>query len=359
MSRSIEDIRETPVRHHPRPLTGTALFGFIALAMGAFAPASAQTPSWAPADMLAAAKAETSEITVYGSMNEEEALPFYKIFENATGIKVSYVRASDTGIFSRITIEARARQRTWDLVVTTPVNRLPDEVLLKFDPPEAKALIPQARGPNGRWYGVYANYNTPAYNTNLVKKDQLPKTYDEFLDRKEWAGRVAIDKTDTEWLAGMFAQFGEQRARKLVTDIATTLKPILTDGHLALARAVGAGEYMVALNNYTSLTINVKLAGGPTDFWALDPVVLIFGSLGVNAQAPHPKAALLAANFALSREAQTFLTTRGRLPTRPDVQTNPPGVIDILNQKKISPQIFSADEQKKWNTVFNDIFRPR
>ena len=256
-----------------------ALFGLPMFA----APVSAQTPSWAPADMLAAAKAETAEITVYGSMNEEEAFPFYKIFENATGIKVGYVRANDTAILSRIAIEARARQRTWDLVITTPVNRLPDEVLLKFEPPQAKGLIPQARGPNGRWYGVYANYNTPAYNTNLVKKETLPKTYDEFLAHKEWAGRVAIYKGDTEWLAAMFEKYGEQRARKLLQDLATTLKPVLTDGHLALARAVGAGEYMVALNNYTSLTINVKLAGAPTDFWALDPVALIFGTLGVNA----------------------------------------------------------------------------
>src|SRR5438876_12282706 len=111
-------------------------------------PVSAQTPSVAPADMLAAAKVDTAEITVYGSMNEEEAFPFYKIFENATGIKVGYVRANDTAILSRIAIEARARQRTWALVITTPVNRLPDEVLLKFEPPQAKGLIPQERGPN-------------------------------------------------------------------------------------------------------------------------------------------------------------------------------------------------------------------
>jgi len=322
-------------------------------------PAGAQAPAWAPADLVAAAKAEGGAMTVYGSMNEQEALPYYKMFEDATGIKVTYVRASDTALFSKILIEHRARQRTWDLVVTTPVNRLPDEVLLQFEPNEAQNVIPQARGPNKRWYGVYANYNTPAYNTNLVKKEQLPKTYEEFLERKEWVGRVAIDKSDTEWLAGIFEYYGEARARKLLGDINTTLKPVLTDGHLALARSVGAGEYMVALNNYTSLTINVKLAGGPTDYWALDPVALIFGSIGVNAQAPHPKAALLAANFVLSREAQTFLTTKGRLPTRPDVATNPPGVIEILHQKKISPQIFAADEQKKWNTVFNDILRPR
>ncbi|MEA2905928.1 MAG: iron(III) transport system substrate-binding protein [Alphaproteobacteria bacterium] len=346
--------------HRPNRLRPVAVLGLLILGAAAVVqPAGAQAPSWASADLLAAAKAEGGTLTVYGSMNEQEALPYYKVFEDATGIKVAYVRASDTALFSRIAIEHRARQRTWDLVVTTPVNRLPDEVLLQFDPPEAAKLIPQARGPNRRWYGVYSNYNSPAYNTNFVKKEQLPKTFEEFLDRKEWVGHVAIDKSDTEWLSAIFAHYGEQRGRKLAQDIATTLKPVLTDGHLLLARSVGAGEYWVAINNYTNLTLNVKLSGAPTDYWALDPVALIFGSVGINSQAPHPKAALLAANFVLSREAQTLLTEQGRLPTRPDVQTNPPGVTEVLHQKKVLPAVFSADEQKKWNNIFLEIFRPR
>jgi len=322
-------------------------------------PAAAQTPAWAPADLLAAAKAEGGAMTVYGSMNEQEALPYYKLFEDATGIKVTYVRASDTALFSRILIEHRARQRTWDLVVTTPVNRLPDEVLAQFEPREAKDVIPQARGPNKRWYGVYANYNTPAYNTNLVKKEDLPKNFEEFLTHKEWAGKIALDRGDTEWLSAIFEHYGEQRGRKLVQDLAATLKPIVTEGHLLLARSVGAGEYAVALNNYTNLTLNVKLAGAPTDFWALDPVALIFGSVGINAQAPHPKTALLATNFVLSQPAQQFLTQFGRLPTRLDVDTNPPGVMQVLHQKKVLSAVYSAEDQKKCNTVFNEILRPR
>jgi iron(III) transport system substrate-binding protein len=340
-------------------MTGITVAGLLALCVAAASPARAQTPSWAPADLLAAAKAEGGMLTVYGSMNEQEALPYYKIFEDATGIKVSYVRASDTALFSRISIEHRARQRTWDLVVTTPVNRLPDEVLLQFDPPEAKNLMPQARGPNRRWYGVYANYNSPGYNTNLIKKEDLPKTYDDFLKHPEWAGKVAIDKSDTEWLSALYAHYGEQKGRKLAQDLAATLKPVLTDGHLALARAVGAGEYAIELNNYTNLIINTKLSGAPSDFWALDPVALIFGSVGVSSQAPHPKSALLAANFVLSRDAQAELTKQGRLPTRSDVPTHPPGVTEILNSKKVIPAVFSADEQKKWSTEFNAIFRPR
>src|SRR5262245_44342173 len=345
----------TPVQHRWTSLT--ALSALVGLCIGA--PAAAQTPAWAPADLLAAAKAEGNAMTVYGSMNEQEALPYYKMFEDATGIKVTYVRASDTALFSRILIEHRARQRTWDLVVTTPVNRLPDEVLLQFEPNQAQNVIAQARGPNKRWYGVYANYNATAYNTNLLKTEHLPKTYEEFLTRKELVGRVAIDKSDTEWLSAIFEHYGQQRGRKLAQDLAMTLKPVLTEGHLLLARSVGAGEYAVALNNYTNLTLNVKLAGAPTDYWALDPVALIFGSVGVNSQAPHPKTALLATNFVLSRHAQQFLTQFGRLPTRLDVDTNPPGVMQALHQKQLLPAVFSADEQKKWNTVFNEIFRPR
>lgn len=350
--------------HHSTSPTGSALSGLLSLCMAAVvAPAVAQAPTqapvWAPPDLLTAAKAEGGTMTVYGSMNEQEALPYYKLFEDATGIKVVYVRASDTALFSRILIEHRARQRTWDLVVTTPVNRLPDEVLLQFEPAQAKDTIAQSHGPNKRWYGVYANYNTPAYNTNLVKKEDLPKTYEDFLTRKEWAGKVAIDKSDTEWLSALFAHYGEQRGRKLAQDLAATLKPILTEGHLLLARSVGAGEYAVALNNYTNLTLNVKLAGAPTDYWPLDPVALIFGSVGINAQAPHPKTALLATNFVLSRQAQHFLTRFGRLPTRLDVETNPPGVMQALHQKKVLPAVFSADEQKRWSGIFNEIFRPR
>jgi len=313
---------------------------------------------WLLPDLAAAAKAEGA-LTVYGSMNEQEALPLWKLFEDATGVKVAYVRASDTQIMAKVAIENRARQRTWDIAFTTTVGRLPADYLVQFDPPEAKALMPLARDPSRRWYGGYANYNAPAYNTNFVKAADLPKTYEGFLAHKEWAGKVAIDDTEIEWLSAVFTHYGEERGRKLVTDLVATLKPVLTDGHLALARSVGAGEYWLALNNYVPLTLNVKMSGGPIDFWALDPVALIFGSVGINTLAPHPKAAQLAANFVLSQEGEKFMTLKGRLPTRPDVPTNPPGVGDILNQRKVIAPSFSGDDQKKWQATFRDLFRSR
>jgi iron(III) transport system substrate-binding protein len=338
--------------------TSTRLAIVSLIGIGMASAAVAQERPWLDQKLFDAAKKEGA-LVVYGSMNEEEALPYYKIFQDATGIKVNYVRTSDTAVMGRIAVEFRAKQHVWDVVMTTPVNRLPDAALAQIDPPEAKGLIPQARDPNRRWYGVYANYNSPAYNTKFIKKEQLPRTYEEFLQRKEWRGRIAIDNGDTEWLMAMFTHYGEARGRKLVQDIVATLDPVVTDGHLALARSVGSGEYWVALNNYTNLAVNVKLAGAPTDFWAIDPVALIFGAVGVAANAPNPNAARLLANFALSREAQLQLSKRGRIPTRTDTPSNPPEVSEALLKQKVVTAVLSAAEQKRWQAEFQTLFRAK
>ena len=100
---------------------------------------------------------------------------------------------------------------------------------------------PAARDPGKRWYGVYANYNSPAYNTQKVKASELPKTYEEFARHKDWAGKVAIDATDNVWLKAMLDYYGEQKGTQVVKDIVAAVQPVLTDGHLAMARSVGAG----------------------------------------------------------------------------------------------------------------------
>ena len=157
----------------------------------------------------------------------------------------------------------------------------------------------------------------------------------------------------------IFAHYGEAKGKKLISDLVSTLKVVVLDGHLAAARAVAAGEYAVALNNYTMLTINMKLSGAPTDFWAMDPVALFFGQVAVNAKAPHPKAALLAANFMLSKEAQAFASKTGRIPTRPDVPSNPPDVVSRLEKAKVLPYSLSGDQIKSSQRTFDELFKKR
>lgn len=338
-----------------RPAAAGAAFLVALTFAGAPAMAQATPHPWLVPALLSAAKSEGA-LTVYGSMNEQEALPLWKQFEDATGIKVNYVRSSDTQIMARVAIEDRARQHTWDVALTTTVPLLPQPYLAPFDPPEAKALLATARDPGQRWYGVYANYNAPAYNTKFVKPADLPKSYADFAARPAWRGTVAIVGTDTEWLYALFSYYGEARARALVKNIVGAVNPALSDGHLALARSVGSGEYRLALNNFLNLTLNVKMSGAPTDYWLLNPVAVIFGAIGINTLAPHPNAAKLAVNFALSRQAQRFITLKGRFPTRPDVPTNPPDIGEQLKPMKTVPVLFSGTDERKWQRTFNELF---
>jgi iron(III) transport system substrate-binding protein len=347
-------LRHTLANASRLALTGLALI--ISLS-----PAVAQAPQsrpWLDPALLAAARAEGT-LTVYSSTNEQEGLPLFKIFEEATGIKVQYVRGSDSVLTSRMTIEFRANQKSYDIVHMTTINKLPPQLLEAYEPAEAKNILPEARDPGKRWYGVYANYNSPAYNSQKVKASDLPTSYEEFAKHKEWAGRVAIDGTDNEWLKAMFEHYGEQKGTQVIKDMVATLKPVVTDGHLAMARATGAGEYAISLNNYVNLSSNVKLAGSPIEIFALDPVALFFGQVAISAKAPSPNAAKLAANFMLSQECQQFLARFGRLPTRSDVKDNPPGTVELLRKKKVITTLLTPEEERGWQRRFAELFKPR
>jgi iron(III) transport system substrate-binding protein len=331
---------------------------FAMLAVGA---AQAQTPqaSWIIPELLAGAQAE-GQVTIYSSTNEQEGLPLWKLYEEATGIKVNYVRGAESPLQAKIALEARTGQQSWDVHNAGTVNMIPENLTLQYEPPNAKDIMPEARDPNKRWYGVYAGYSVPQYNTNLVKPDELPKTFEDFLTRKQWIGKVAIEGTDREWMEAILTFYGRDNGLKLLRDIQATLKPVVLDGHFAMARQIAAGEYPIALMNYSMLTTNLKQQGAPTDYVALDPVHLWFGMVGVNKSAPHPNAAKLAANFLLSREAQEFSAKMGgRVPTRLDVESNPPDLRRRMNEKKVRFVQLSAEQSKESQKLFDEIFKPR
>jgi iron(III) transport system substrate-binding protein len=318
-------------------------------------------PSWlAQLDpkLVEAAKKE-GQLVIYSSTNESEGLPWFKMFEADTGIKVSYIRGSDVQLHSRIAIEHRAKQKAWDIVQTASVQQIPADILAQYDAPEAKHLRSGASARDQRWHGVYTNYNTPAYNTKFVKPEELPRTYAEFAQRPQWAGKVVIDGNDEQWLATLYSHFGDTQAKRMMDEVVSVVKPVVVQGHLAAARAVGAGEYWIALNNYLNLTLNVKLAGQPTDFWVLDPVSQQYGQLGIASNAANPNAARVAANFMLSRESQQFLAKFGRLPTRDDVETNPKGVLEPVMKATVITTMLTPEDGRKWSKVFDDTFRKR
>jgi len=114
------------------------------------------------------------------STNEQEGLPLFKIFRGGDRDqgRIYPQCRFDVDVARRHRISRQSE--AWDLFHTTTVNKLPPPMLTQFEVPEVKNIAPEARDPDKRWYGVYANYNSPAYNTQKVKASDLPRTYEEF-----------------------------------------------------------------------------------------------------------------------------------------------------------------------------------
>ena len=311
---------------------------------------------WLDPSLLAEAQKEGA-VTIFSSINEEEELPLLQIFQAATRIKADYIRGADASLMSRITVEKRAGKESWDVIEIQAVEGLPKEWRLQFSPSEAAHLVDGAKDPENRWFGNFIVYHTPAYNTAHVAKESLPQSYADFAQHPEWAGHVGIDSTDRNWLAGLVGFYGEQKGMALARGIAVTLHPALYKGHLALARAVGSGEYWIALNNYVNLTLNAVLAGDPEDWWILEPVVVTYGEVAANAKAPHPAAAKLLVNFMISAEAQAMRTKAGRIPSRLDVVSNPPGILERFAAKQRVSGALAPEQDAKWQKTFNEIFK--
>ena len=53
-------------------------------------------------------------------------------------------------------------------------------------------LNPAALTAHGEWTGTRYNVFVSAYNTNLIKRDSLPKSYDDLADPK-WKGGLGIN----------------------------------------------------------------------------------------------------------------------------------------------------------------------
>jgi len=284
-------------------------------------------------------------------------LPQLQEFEAATGLKTEYIRSSDSALLSRIAIENKAGKQSWDVISIQEVEAMPKPWLAVYRPQQADHLIAGATNAENRWFGYYTVFNTPAYNTSKVKAADLPKSFEDFAHHPEWAGHVGIDFTDRVWLAGMVKHYGEEKGQELMRDLAGALHPTLYKGHLALARALGSGEYWFNLNNYLNLTLNVKLAGDPVDFFILDPVVVTYGQTGINAKAPHPNAARLLVEYLLSQDSQQQRTKWGYIPTRSDVTTNPPGILDLFKSHTLVRSGLPPEEDSKWQKLFNTLFK--
>jgi iron(III) transport system substrate-binding protein len=297
------------------------------------------------------AKREGS-LVLYTSLAPTESTPLGQAFEKKYGIKVEIWRAVSEKIVQRVVTEGRAKRHAFDVVETNApeLEALSRENLLgAFHSPYFADLPPFAVPAHRQWASDRMTVYGVAYNTNVVKREDLPKNYEGFLDPK-WKGKIGVEATDGDWMSAMLKAMGNERGTAYMRQLAE-LRPDVRKGHILLAELVSAGEVPVGLTIYQSNAITLKRRGGPIDWVALEPVITRPQAIGVAKNALHPHAALLFVDFVLSPEGQTLLETMGRSPVSNKVKSE----FSSMKYTMIDPASV-LDDATKWEKMWNELF---
>ena len=144
--------------------------------------------------LIEGAKKE-KELTFYSSIPTEDISALVAAFDKKYGVKVKVWRANSEGFLQRVMSEAKARRFEVDIMAgsTSALEPLYRENLLQeVKSPNFADLIPEAIAPHRQWTAVYLNTIVQAYNTYLVQKENLPKSYRD-LRKPEWKGKLGIE----------------------------------------------------------------------------------------------------------------------------------------------------------------------
>jgi iron(III) transport system substrate-binding protein len=299
--------------------------------------------------IIAAGKQEGS-VSLYTSFPAADLAPVVKGFESKYGIKVVIWRASADNILQRITSEAGAKTYKADLaqIQTENMEALSREkLLLPVDSPVFNDLVPGAVQKKHEWAIAQITLYIAAYNTNLIKKADLPHSYKDLLDPK-WKGKLGIESTDSSWFQSLSGHLGGDAGIKLFRDIKAKNGISVRTGHSLLANLVAAGEVPLALDVYQYKAIQLKRDGAPIDWFALEPTLASTNAIGILQHAVHPNAARLFYEFMLT-EGQETMAGADNVPSNTKVASP-------LNKQKITfiDPTSTLDNRAKWDALLNE-----
>jgi iron(III) transport system substrate-binding protein len=331
-----------------------ALSGLVATLASSAALAQADIASYQGADrtqkLIEGAKKEGT-LSIYSSATTEDMNALTSAFQKKYGIRTQVWRASSENIIQRVATEARGGRFDVDVfetdgVAMEAVHR--EKLLQVVKTPYLSDLIPAATPKHGEWIGDRVQVFTAAYNTDKVKKADLPKTFEDLLDPK-WKGKLGIEAADNDWFSAVVTELGEEKGLKLFRDIIAKNGMSVRKGHTLMANLVVSGEVPLALTTYLYKVLQLKNDGAPIDWFVLPPEVARAQGVGMAAKAPHPYAAVLFMDFILS-DGQEILGKRDFIPTNTKVKPLPEGIsLKFVDPAKL------LDESEKWEKLFKDI----
>ena len=279
--------------------------------------ASSPPPEPVTQALIDAAKKE-GQVSYYTSTDLPVAEKVAKAFEaNYPGISVHTERTGAERVFQRIGQEYSSNIHAVDVVNSSDASHFivwkRDGILLPYVPEDVAKYSAEHRDVDGQFASFRVWLSIIAYNTNLVKAEDAPKSFADLLDPK-WKGKIVkahpgysgtIMTATYQMQRDLGWTFFEQLAKQNIMQVQSSADP---------PKKLDLGERAVMADGNEYNIFQLREAGRPVEpVYASEGSPLIIGPNGVFKDAPHPNAAKLFQSFCLSREAQQLIIDVGGL----------------------------------------------
>src|SRR5215470_13281553 len=299
---------------------------------------------------------EGGTLNFYGTLAQINAERILPVFEKRfPGLKVNHIDATADKLAARAIAEARGGRTLADIFQMALENILQvseQKLLVDWLPPEAAPYPASFKGSN--WLAADMVIIIGAWNTNLVKKEDEPKVFDDFADPK-WKGKLIAEGRDVELFIGLSRHKykNDEKALDFLRRVAAN-NVEFHKGHSELAEFLVAGQAAACITCYAHhYPLRIK-KGAPLGYMLTEGIATITAN-ALAKDAPHPNTARLFYRWSSSEEGQKAYASGGRLPPHPSVQP----------VEKIRPAILypiGTDEIKEWRKYeksWKEIFKLR
>ena len=308
--------------------------------------------------ILEGAKKE-GRLVLYTGMETDEANLFTKEFaKKYPFIKSEIFRSSGEKVQTRFLIEHRANTHLADIFQTSIVQvyQLKNSGLLaRYVSEESAAYGEGFKDAQGFWTAFYLIPYVIGYNTRMVAGKDVPTSYEDLLNPK-WKGLVSLETEEYQWFYHLIQIMGRDKGLDFMKKFAAQNLQMRT-GHTLLAQLVAAGESALATVVYSNRVERMKASGAPIDWVRFKgPTITVINAISIPEKAPHPNAARLFVDFALSKDGQGLLRGQRRVPARPDVLPDPPSLTKGLNLVPARPEGMIEnynDTVARFDEIFN------
>jgi ABC-type Fe3+ transport system substrate-binding protein len=178
--------------------------------------------------------------------------------------------------------------------------------LLDFKPQGFDKIDASFSEPSGAYVAVQVNAHTYAYNPDLVKPEDVPRSALDFLNSRFKGKVVSCYPADDD--ATLYAFYSiVQKYGWTYMDRYMANQPNFIQGHLGVARSIASGENLVTFDTIASISMDQKNLGlvQAVAFPESDPLPIWPFTAAIFKSAAHPNAAKLFLTWYLSPQEQT------------------------------------------------------